>query len=229
MSITFCKIHSRGASKRAKIAFGEFSTRVRGLRVLNNNHCERSFCDLTNPHLRLTLLVTRVRDSEPHVVAAGTYMRRNETTAEVAMANDDALQGNGIGAILLERLALIAVSNGIRRFEAVTMAENRAMLEVFRNSGFECRSQIKNGYAAIDLDVVPSQASVERAELRDRVSTAASLRVFFRPRAVAIVGASRNPTNIGTRILQGMLAAGFKGAIYPVNPCAWSARTVWAC
>ena len=41
-------------------------------------------------------------------------------------------QGKGIGTLLLERLALLAVSNGLRRFWAVTMAENQPMLDVFR-------------------------------------------------------------------------------------------------
>lgn len=189
--------------------------------AMPNDQLIQSFCDPSNPGSRLTLLVTRMDDDgQARIIAAGTYMARNETTAEVAMAVDDALQGKGIGAILLERLALIAVNHGMRRFEAVTMAENRSMLEVFRNSGFECRSRIKDGCVEIDLDVVPSQASVERAELRDRVSTAASLRCFFRPRAVAVVGASRNPANIGTRILRALVEAKFTGAVYPVNPGA---------
>lgn len=178
------------------------------------------FCDPSAPRDRLTLLVTRVFDGTSRIIAAGSYMARNPTTAEVAMAVDDTLQGRGIGAVLLERLALIAVSNGLRRFEAVTMAENRPMLDVFRQSGFDCRSQIKDGYAEIDLGVLPSRASVERAELRDRVATAASLRPFFRPNAVVVIGASRNRSSIGTRILRAILDAKFVGPVYPVNPHA---------
>jgi GNAT superfamily N-acetyltransferase len=41
-------------------------------------------------------------------------------------------QGKGIGTLLLERLALLAVYKGLRRFWAVTMAENQPMLDVFR-------------------------------------------------------------------------------------------------
>ena len=69
---------------------------------------------------------------------------------------------------------------------------------------------------------MPSEASVARAEMRDRVATAASLRPFFYPNAVAVVGASRNPANIGTRLLNAIIGAGFHGAVYPVNPKAAS-------
>src|SRR5262249_53422650 len=76
------------------------------------------------------------------------------------------------------------------------------------------------GEMEIDLSVVPSAASVSRLELRDRVATAASLRPFFRPNAVAVVGASRNPSSIGYRILEALVQNRFQGPVYPVNPHA---------
>ncbi len=51
-------------------------------------------------------------------------------------------------------------------------------------------------------------------------ASAASLVPFFRPQAVAVVGASRDPGSIGQRILTGLLQAGFRGPVYPVNPQA---------
>jgi acetyl coenzyme A synthetase (ADP forming)-like protein len=57
-------------------------------------------------------------------------------------------------------------------------------------------------------------------EMRDRVATAASLRPFFFPSAVAVVGASRTPASIGYRILEALIANSFQGPIYPVNPHA---------
>ena len=50
--------------------------------------------------------------------------------------------------------------------------------------------------------------------------TVASLNAFFHPRTVAIVGASREPTAIGHRILLALLASRFSGTIIPVNPRA---------
>ncbi|HXG52430.1 MAG TPA: GNAT family N-acetyltransferase [candidate division Zixibacteria bacterium] len=179
-----------------------------------------TFCDNSAPDKRLTLVVTRAAGDRQRIVAAGTYAARDEATAEVAMAVDDRLQGKGIGSLLLERLALLAAANGFRRLWAVTMHENKAMLDVFRDSGFECRTRMDQGYVEIDLSLVPTETSVMRAELRDRVSTTASLRPFFQPRSVVLVGASRKPGSIGDRILKAIEAAGFRGSVYLVNPTA---------
>lgn len=45
-----------------------------------------------------------------------------------------------------------------------------------------------------------------------------SLDGLFRPRAVAILGASNDPNRISGRPVRYLLEAGFKGGIYPVNP-----------
>lgn len=45
-------------------------------------------------------------------------MAHDETTAEIALAVDDAFQAKGIGSLLLERLAVLAVRYGLRRFWA---------------------------------------------------------------------------------------------------------------
>lgn len=179
-----------------------------------------SFCDDSNPRQQVTLIVTQWVGNAETINAVGSYVARDETAAEIGLAVADAWQGKGIGTLMLERLALIAAANGIRHFWAMTMFENALMLEVFRGSGFECRSKTEQGVVEIDLSVMPSEASVARAEMRDRVATAASLRPFFYPNAVAVVGASRNPANIGTRLLNAIIAAGFHGAVYPVNPKA---------
>src|SRR5512147_533048 len=47
-----------------------------------------------------------------------------------------------------------------------------------------------------------------------------SLKPFFYPRHVAVVGASRKPTGIGHRIIQSLREGGFAGSIVPVNPHA---------
>ncbi len=179
-----------------------------------------SFCDNTDPRTRLTLGVSRLIEGESHIIAAGSYVAHDQVTAEIAMAVDDKFQGKGIGTLLLERLALLAVMNGFRRFWAVTLAENRPMLDVFRNSGFELSTKAIDGYVEVDLSVVPSESSVTRAEMRDRIATTASLRSFFRPASIAVIGASRNPTSIGRRLINALVTSGFQGPIYPINPNA---------
>ncbi len=56
-------------------------------------------------------------------------------------------------------------------------------------------------------------------------STSALDRIF-RPRRLAIVGASRNPGSIGYSILDNLISFGFQGAIYPVNPRAESVHSL---
>ncbi|VTT99278.1 -binding protein : Putative Acyl-CoA synthetase (NDP forming) OS=Candidatus Nitrospira defluvii GN=NIDE3866 PE=4 SV=1: Acetyltransf_1: CoA_binding_2: Succ_CoA_lig: ATP-grasp_5 [Gemmataceae bacterium] len=173
-----------------------------------------------DPHSALTLVVTRGTEADARVIATGSYMARDARSAEVALAVADAFQGKGLGSLLLERLALLAVRHGFVRFWAVTSLDNTPMMRVFRESGFEVRDQVVRGGIEIDLGVVPTAASVGREELRDRVATVASLVPFFRPNAVAVVGASRDPAAIGHRVLEGAIRSGFRGGIYPVNPKA---------
>jgi acetyltransferase len=41
---------------------------------------------------------------------------------------------------------------------------------------------------------------------------------LFRPRAIAIIGASNNPFSIGHIVIRNLLEHGFKGPIFPINP-----------
>ena len=177
-------------------------------------------CDDRDMRQACTLLVTRLYDGVPLVVATGSYLARDAHSAEVAFAVAEPLQGLGLGTLLLERLAVLAVRHGFSHFWAVTQADNRAMLELFRESGFAAEERLEDGTLEVNLTVVPTEASVARSELRDRLATAESLRPFFRPSAVAVVGASRDPASIGGRVIASLVAHGFQGPIYPINPNA---------
>lgn len=180
----------------------------------------RSFCDSSDPRSMLTLVVIRIRDGTAQIIAAGSYMGRDERTAEVAMAVDEEFQGKGLGTLLLERLALLAVRNGFTSFWAATHAENRPMRDVFRDSGFPVRETFEGDDMEVKLSVLPDESSVARSSTRDRVATLASLRPFFQPRAVAVVGASRDPSSIGFRTIEALVSGRFQGPVYPVNPRA---------
>src|SRR5213594_2480847 len=65
------------------------------------------------------------------------------------------------------------------------------------------------------------EASGEMARCASRgpvASVMARLDPIFAPRAVAILGASRNPAKLGHRLLQNVKESGFAGTVYPVNP-----------
>jgi acyl-CoA synthetase (NDP forming) len=46
------------------------------------------------------------------------------------------------------------------------------------------------------------------------------LKIFFEPKSVAVVGASRTPGKVGNTILRNLLKLGYAGQIFPVNPRA---------
>jgi acetyl coenzyme A synthetase (ADP forming)-like protein len=54
------------------------------------------------------------------------------------------------------------------------------------------------------------------------------LDAILRPRSVAVIGASRRPGSIGAAIFRNLLAHGFDGPVYPVNPTASVVQSVLA-
>ena len=61
-----------------------------------------------------------------------------------------------------------------------------------------------------------------------RYKRAMSLDVLFRPRSVAGVGASRKRGTVGAEIFRKLLATGFTGTVYPVNPGTRAVQAVKA-
>jgi acetate---CoA ligase (ADP-forming) len=140
--------------------------------------------------------------------------------AEVAFAVSEALQGHGIGTRLLERLADTARGQGIDTFEAYVLSENRRMLDVFRDSGFVATTELEGGVCHVVLSLSATGVFADRAAARSRQAATASMKTFFEPRVVAIVGANRERGKIGSEVLHNLLAGGFTGSIVPVHPTA---------
>ena len=55
-----------------------------------------------------------------------------------------------------------------------------------------------------------------------------SLDVLFRPRSIAVVGASRERGSIAGEVFHNLIAQGFAGPVYPVNPSARAVQSVRA-
>ena len=172
--------------------------------------------DSSDPSKTLTLVAERASG----IIATASYIALGRDAAEAAFAVADAFQGRGLATALLGRLAAAAAMRGFRRFEATTLSDNAHMLEVFRDSGFEIRSKLAGGTIDITLSLEPSAAGATKDDEHRRIATIASLRPLLEPRAVAVIGASRRRSSIGRRVLDAIVAAGFNGAIYPVNPNA---------
>ncbi|MHB1628987.1 MAG: GNAT family N-acetyltransferase [Bacilli bacterium] len=162
------------------------------------------------------------------VVGIGTYNRMDDERAEVAFLVDDRMQGKGIGTLLLEHLAGIAWRCGFKRFDADILAGNHRMIEVFKSSGFELESVQRSEVIHMTLPLAQTERNRALQDTREKLATAASLVPFFRPRTVAVVGASRDPKGVGHVVLRHILDGGFCGTVYPVNRSAQSVAAVQA-
>ncbi|MCU1593928.1 MAG: hypothetical protein JWO12_1320, partial [Frankiales bacterium] len=140
--------------------------------------------------------------------------------AEVAVVVEDAHQGRGLGPILLEHLAAAGEERGIERFVANVLPSNRRMLEVFRSAGFEIERHLADGYVELEYPIRRTAASVSVSRAREHRAEAQSVARLLAPQAVAVVGASREPGTAGHEVYRSLLAHGFQGPVYPVNPSA---------
>jgi acetyl coenzyme A synthetase (ADP forming)-like protein len=155
---------------------------------------------------------------ENRIVAHGVYVRlRNRSVAEVAFTVADDQQRHGIGTRLLERLAERAGSVGIERFVAEVLPENRAMLGVFEAAGFEILRELEGGVYEVGFPIAPTEAYRKRVDQRDHLAASASLRPFFSPSSVAVLGASSRQESIGGQLFRNILAGDYTGVAYPVN------------
>jgi len=140
--------------------------------------------------------------------------------AEVAVVVEDAHQGRGLGALLLEHIEAAARERGVERFIADVLPSNRRMLAVFRSAGFEISREMADGYVELTFPIQETSASMEVVRSREHRAEARSVARLLAPQAVAVVGASREPGTAGHEVFRSLLAHGFDGPAYPVNPSA---------
>jgi acetyl coenzyme A synthetase (ADP forming)-like protein len=159
--------------------------------------------------------------SGERIVALASYVRlRDARTAEVAFAVADSFQGRGIATRMLEQLAASASAVGIEEFVAEVMADNNAMLRVFSDAGFEITRATSAGETEVRLRLASTETYRSHVDERDHAAVAASLRPFFAPATVAVVGASVRRGSIGGELFRNVLRGEFVGAAYPINRTA---------
>lgn len=148
--------------------------------------------------------------------------------AEVAFVIEDRHQGRGLGSLLLEHLAAAARERGVKTFFAETMADNRAMLGVFRDAGFGARRAFVDGLVHLEFPIAETLEAMEAMAERERRASVQSMAPLLRPRSIAVIGASRRPGSMGHEILRRLLLHEFTGPVFPVNPEAVSIAGVAA-
>jgi acetate---CoA ligase (ADP-forming) len=157
-------------------------------------------------------------DGDLRPVALATYVRlRDPVRAEVAFAVADELHGRGMATRLLERLAAHASAAGIEQFVAEVLPQNTAMLRVFDDAGFEMSRALQGGVIEVLLTLDGGGDLERRRDVRDHLGVTASLRPFFKPASVAVIGASARRGTIGGELFRNVLQADFTGVAYPVN------------
>ena len=161
-----------------------------------------------------------VTSDDGKVVGHGQYFPDGADGAEIAFAVANDWQGRGIATVLLAQLAEAAVAEGVHHFTAVVMTSNRKMLGTFRDSGFPVEVVTRPGELKVTFPTSLTEDGRRRFDERERTAAVAAVEHVLRPASVAMVGASRRPGSIGAAVMTNLVAGGFTGAIYPVNPQA---------
>jgi acetyl coenzyme A synthetase (ADP forming)-like protein len=169
-------------------------------------------------NLDRTVGLVALSGAEERVVGHAFYAGIDEQRAEVAFTIADEFQGRGLGTLLLCQLAEIADATGINTFEAEVAAANHAMLNVFRESGFSIEVGATAGQLHVSFPTSFTREAVERFERRESIAAENALKLFFNPRSVAVIGASKKRGTIGGELFHNLLSYGFTGPVYPVNP-----------
>ena len=167
------------------------------------------------------LVGTLGEGTEERIIAVGRYARQpGANRAQIAFEVEDKYQGLGIGTHLLDQLAYTARDKGITMFEAEVLAENKDMMNVLINSGFNMQRQYQGTTYVGIMDLAPTDVVEQKSSEREKFTSIASLRAFLNPKSVAVIGASRRPNTIGNFVFRNLIKQDFKGVVYPVNPNA---------
>ncbi len=140
--------------------------------------------------------------------------------AELAFFVDDRHQRRGLATVLLEYLAEAARRTGITAFTATVLPSNGRMVAVFRNAGFTAASRFADGVIEVRLDLRPTPEAEAAILGRAQRAEAEAVRRLLAPRSVAVIGAGRDPGGVGHAVLRNVVAHGFAGPVYAVNPAA---------
>ena len=116
----------------------------------------RGLTDVDFDHV-VALVVTREKGGIETLMGGGRYCSevplQGAQSAELAFITANDYQGRGIARLILKYLVLIGRDQGLLRFEADVLAQNQAMLTVFRHSGLALKQQREGSVVHVVLSL----------------------------------------------------------------------------
>ncbi|QOR69119.1 GNAT family N-acetyltransferase [Ruania alkalisoli] len=152
--------------------------------------------------------VALVLESAGEIVAIGRFDRIDEDAAEVAFNVSDAVQGKGLGSVLLEHLAAAGRELGVRRFVADVLPQNTRMLRVFTDAGYDVDQHLDDGLVSVSFTIRPTDRSLAVLAERERRAEALSMAAVLGPERVLLIGAGEEGTAMARRLHEGVAAVG---------------------
>jgi len=164
--------------------------------------------------------LTLVAERHGRLIGLATAEPMSATRYEVAFLVSDEARGHGVGTLLLEHLAALALGRGITTLEADVLTENHAMLTVLSGAGYTSRREFDVGTVVLTLGTATSAETTALADAREFHAEARSLAPLLHPGRVAVVGVREDGTGIGATVLRSVIAGGFTGEVVAVHPRA---------
>lgn len=155
------------------------------------------------------------------IIGIGRYDRLggpDAPSAEVAFNISDHHQGKGIGSVMLEHLAAIGAEAGVERFVAEVLPQNRKMIQVFIEAGYDVSRNFDDGLISVQFSITPNEKSLAVRLAREQRSESSSVRALLTPESVAVVGVSRTHVSAGGQVLRNIMAGGYGGKLFVVHP-----------
>jgi RimJ/RimL family protein N-acetyltransferase len=105
----------------------------------------------------VALVATRGEGEAEIIIGGGAYTVLDRPgdppTAELSFTIEEDYHGQGLSTLFMALLTEIARERGIRRFEAEVLADNTAMLKVFRRSGLPMQKHSEDGVVHVRMDL----------------------------------------------------------------------------
>jgi RimJ/RimL family protein N-acetyltransferase len=117
----------------------------------------------------MALVVTGLEDDTEILLGGGRLATEggdDPQSAELAFLTAGAQRGRGIASLLLRHLARLGREAGLSRLEAEVLAENQAMLNIFRHSGMPLVQRREGNVVQVTLALRDPPISAGRAGIR---------------------------------------------------------------